>query len=80
MVMEMNELEVNEYINKAEQALKDNPEYQHWFAALARERQRLLSLDITIDKIEGILFELWHMKIEYILDHTKAEPTAASKG
>jgi hypothetical protein len=69
----MESLEVNTYINAAEEALHEDPEYRRIFDALVAERIRLRD-DYGADysKIEGILFELWNLKIGYMLDNKDA--------
>ena len=66
----MNELEVNNYISVAEEALKDDPDYQRWFSALVEQRIKARDGEgYDIARVEGILFEMWNAKIGYILDH-----------
>lgn len=65
----MNELEVNEYINEATEALMGTPEYERWWDALCNERKNLMDkYGANSGNIEGILFELWNLKLGYILD------------
>ena len=65
----MNELEVNEYINEATEALMGTSEYERWWDALCNERKKLMDEHgANPGTIEGILFELWNLKIGYILN------------
>ncbi len=65
----MNELEVNEYIAAAEEALYDTPEYKSYFNALIEERKVLIENGCNPGSIEAILFSLWNMKIGWIIEH-----------
>ena len=66
----MNELEVNSYINAAQEGLKGNPEYEHWMEALYVERKRMMDdYGCNGGSLEGILFEIWNKRIAYILDN-----------
>ncbi len=68
--VKMDILDVNSYINAASEALQDDPEYNRWFKALANERSKIMSGEIAhTGTIEGILYELWALKLAYILDH-----------
>lgn len=65
----MNSLEVNTYINAAMEALNDDPEYNRWFNALVEQRKAAMQSGYDLKRLEGILFEIWNMRIGYILEH-----------
>lgn len=65
----MSELEVNTFINVSTEALNDDPKYKRWFNALVEERVAAKKCGYDYGRMEGVLFELWNMRIGYILDH-----------
>lgn len=65
----MTELEVNDYVAAAEEALKDDPTFNSYFSALVKERENLAENGCHSGTIEGILFSIWNQRIGYILEH-----------
>ncbi len=66
----MNELEVNTYINAAEEALIGDPDHKRWMEALYAARKSMMDeYGCNSGSLEGILFEIWNKRIGYILDH-----------
>ncbi len=66
----MSPIEVNSYINAAEEVLRNDPEYMRWFDALVEKRKEAYdNYGYCVAGVEGVLFELWNAKIGYILDH-----------
>lgn len=65
----MSELEVNDYIVAAKEALNDDPDYNRWFNALVEERKALSEKGCHSGTVEGLLFSIWNQRIGYIIEH-----------
>ena len=68
----MDILNVNEYLNKAEEKLQEDPEYIHWFEELVKCRKEAEECGFNISKLEGIMYQLYARDIGCILDRLKA--------
>lgn len=65
----MTEIEVNDYISVAREALNDDPDYNRWFSALVEERKALSEKGCHSGAVEGLLFSIWNQRIGYIIEH-----------
>ena len=69
----MDILDVNEYLNKAEEQLQEDPEYIHWFEELIKCRQEAEKCGFNVSRLEGVMYQLYARDIGCILDGLKAD-------
>ncbi len=74
----MDILDVNEYLNKAEEQLQENPEYIHWFKELVKCRKEAEGCGFDIGRLEGVMYQLYARDIGCILDGLKADNKGGS--
>lgn len=66
----MDILDVNEYLHASSEAINDDPEFLRWFNALVEARKEAQEkYGYDTGRVEGILYELYAMKLAYILDN-----------
>ena len=68
----MDILDVNEYLNAAEELLQDDSEYRHWFEELVKCRKEAEECGFNISRLEGVMYQLYVRDIGCILDKLHA--------
>lgn len=69
--VDMDILDLNEYLNDAHKALDNDIEYKHWFDELVKCREEAGKCGFDIGRLEGVMYQLHVRDIGYVIDNVQ---------